>query len=194
MSVDLAIIIGHRASSQGASGNGQTEYAFHSTFALEFAEACQAAGLSVAVLERDDDAGGYKRLPSQINALDPRFAISLHLNAHDSNASGSEALYWHTSKGDFDGDGVPDRSCALASLLQEAQVSALGLKDRGLKPVERGHRGWYLLAKTRCTAALLEPAFVSNAYDVATLLERRRELARSLAVAAAEYDRILGGA
>ena len=191
--LDLAIIIGHRRGSQGAGANGLTEYGFHSDFALELAEACQEAGLSVAVVERDDTPDGYALLPARVNALAPRFAISLHLNAHDSNASGSEALYWHTSRGDMNGDGVPDRSCALASMLQEAQCDALGLKDRGLKPIQKGHRGWYLLANTSMTCALLEPCFVSNAYDVTTLLERRRELASALATAAAEYSRILGG-
>jgi len=191
--LDLAIIIGHRRGSQGASGNSLTEYGFHAEFAPMLAEACQDAGLSVAVVERRDDSHGYRDLPATVNALKPRFAISMHLNAHDSAASGSEALYWHTSKGDMNGDGVPDRSCALASMLQEAQCDALGLKDRGLKPIEKGHRGWYLLAKTAMTCALIEPCFVSNAYDVTTLLEHRRELASALATAAAEYSRILGG-
>ena len=184
MSPDLAIVIGHRASAQGAgtADGSLTEYRWSCDFVPLLAEECQRLDLSVAVLQRNDTPTGYAALPGQINALAPRFVISSHLNAFDSHASGSLVAYWGHSRHARD----------LAELLQDAQVGALGLRDRGVLPVQRGHRGWPLLMGVAAPVVIIEPGFISNPDDVQRLQERRRELAAALADACAVYRDVTG--
>jgi len=178
--IDCALIVGHRRSAQGASGHGITEWSWWMDSAQYLAGAMGERGLSVAVVERADTRSGYRELPGRVLALEPRCAVSLHLNAAIASATGTETL---TAAGDAE-------DLRLATHVQAAMVGALGLRDRGVKPIPRDHRGASLLfGLWTVPCCLIEPAFVSNAGDVARLNEREGALLAALADAVAAYLR-----
>jgi N-acetylmuramoyl-L-alanine amidase len=78
----------------------------------------------------------YKELPDDINALNPDFIISLHCNAFNGKASGTEVLYYHKS----------EKGKKMAEILLNHLVEYLKLPNRGIKPGtaeerEIGNRG-----------------------------------------------------
>ena len=171
----VALIIGHRASAQGAvSVSGVSEYEWASEHARLVALHLRAAGVVPIIIERDDTAKGYSRLPGKVNKTGAHVAVSFHFNSHSNpKATGSEVLYWHTSL----------RSRALAVELERAD-DVLGLRDRGaggLKACGEDDRGAYLLRKTSMPCALVEPGFGSNPDDWHAIVERGGALAEEQA-------------
>ena len=69
-----------------------------------------------------------------INDTEADFAISLHCNAFNREASGTEVLYYHKSK----------TGEKIAKILQSSLVEALGINDRGIKP-----KTWFRLVRMR---------------------------------------------
>ncbi len=173
----VAIVIGHRKSAQGAvSVDGTTEWLWAQEHAARLADALDGRGLSSVVILREDSAKGYARLPERINATRAAVALALHFNSFsDPRATGSEVLYWHTSS--------RGKSLALA---MDAADDVLDLRDRGVKgivPIDEEGRGAWVLRKTSMPCVILEPAFGSNPRDWRTLLERGGELAEAQAMA-----------
>lgn len=112
----------------------------------------------------------FGELPRRINAMNPDVILSLHFNAYDSTATGTETLYFSFSK----------KSKALANAIQMNMVDALGLANRGIKGRIVG-RGSALLRKTKAPCVILEPFFGDRAPDLARARERLGELARGIA-------------
>lgn len=156
----VALVIGHKASSQGAVNrrSGITEFMFNSRLAEEIADAVQ--GVNVKIVYRRT----YKQLPDDINALNPDFIISLHGNSASVMATGTEVLYYHKSQ----------RGMEMAGILQVRLVKALGLPDRGIKPKSVEQRGGPLLRYTKAPAILGEPFFIHNDNDF-TVAQANRE-------------------
>jgi len=176
--IDCVLVVGHRRSAQGASGNGVTEWSFWSKHAQTLAGMLGERGVSATVKHREDDSGGYRRLPGQVLALEPRCVVSLHLNAATASATGTETL---TAAEDAE-------DLALGRLVQAAMVKTLGLRDRGMKPIPEGHRGAALLfGLWTVPACLIEPCFVSNSGDVAQLIKGVDLMLDAIASAITEY-------
>ncbi len=97
----------------------------------------------------------FKQLPNEINLHDPKFAISFHCNAFNTRASGSETLYYHTSK----------NGKAMANICQKHFSKTFGINDRGIKPKHAEDRGGYILRYTKCPIVLCEPFFIDNDTD-----------------------------
>lgn len=147
-----ALVIGHSQESPGAINEacGLSEFAFNEIISMDIAAAVQEA--DVVRVNRHS----YTRLPSQINQLNPDFIISLHCNAFNQNASGTEVLYY---QGSLLGQ-------QLAALLQPKLIAALQLRDRGLQPVTSRNRGGFLLHNTLAPAIIAEPFFIDNDDDL----------------------------
>jgi N-acetylmuramoyl-L-alanine amidase len=94
----------------------------------------------------------YSQLPERINKTKPDFIISFHANAYNKRASGSEVLYYHTSK----------TGMKIATILNERINTVLGLGDRGVKKIYDDNRGALVLRETNAPCVLIEPFFIDN--------------------------------
>lgn len=160
-----ALVIGHKKSSPGASNNssGLTEFVFNDKLALDIEE--EISGVQVQRVYRRT----YNSLPGDINELNPDFIVSLHCNAFDGSASGTEVLYYHRST----------KGKLIAGILNEQLVQALDLKNRGLKPKTAEDRGGYLLKNTIAPCVIAEPFFIDNNEDLKTAIDKRDLLVKA---------------
>ncbi len=156
-----ALVIGHKPGSPGAVNktSGTTEYELNDSLANDIIAALD--GVEVEKVYRDT----YSGLPAKINALEPDFTISMHCNAFNKKAEGSEVLYYHTSL----------NSHAIAAVLQEKFVNNLGLKDRGTKAKTVEDRGGYLLYNTKSPCVIAEPFFIDNDKEFNQVAVEQRE-------------------
>lgn len=164
-----ALVIGHKKSSPGASNknSGITEFEFNDALAIDIEK--EIDSVEVQRIYRRT----YSTLPEDINELKPDFIISLHCNAFDESASGTEVLYYHrSSKGKL-----------MAEALNANLIDALKLKDRGIRPKSSEDRGGYLLKKTNAPCIIAEPFFIDNDYDLKTALKNRDALIKAYATA-----------
>ena len=162
-----ALVVGHKKSSPGASNkaSGLTEFIFNDKLAIDIEE--EISGVEVQRVYRRT----YNSLPGDINELDPDLIVSLHCNAFDGSASGTEVLYYHRStKGEL-----------IASILNEHLVESLGLKNRGIKPKTAEDRGGYLLKNTVAPCVIVEPFFIDNNEDLKTVTDKRNLLVKAYA-------------
>uniref|UniRef100_A0A6H1ZIV1 Putative N-acetylmuramoyl-L-alanine amidase n=1 Tax=viral metagenome TaxID=1070528 RepID=A0A6H1ZIV1_9ZZZZ len=161
-----ALIIGHKESSQGAvSPSGITEFAYNQELAKLIKKYVERAEV-VIVYRRT-----YEQLPDDVNQIKPDFAISLHCNAFNKKASGSETLFYNGSS----------KGKALAQKLQTAIVKVLGLPDRGIKAKTSEDRGGYLLRYVKAPVVLIEPFFIDNPNDFAVGVDKKNVLAGVIA-------------
>lgn len=159
----IAIIVGHTPSSPGAvnARSGISEWDFNDPLAREIAHLINTTcNGHEAVLVYRDLPNDYNGLPSKVNRQQPDAIISLHANGHSTQAAtGTEMLYWHSSQ----------KGKELAGLLQQEVLSALGLRDRGLKPIhDEKERGGKLLFRTRAPCVICEPFFITTDDDLET--------------------------
>ena len=158
-----ALVIGHKKSSPGASNNktGLNEFDFNEELAILIEKKAQKTQIQ-RIYRRT-----YKKLPNDINVLDPHFVVSLHCNAYDGRASGTEVLYYHRSE-------VGKR---IAEILQRRLHDFLGLRDRGIKEKTTEDRGGYLLRYTKAPCVIAEPFFIDNDQELAKAQENLEGLA-----------------
>jgi len=161
----IALVIGHSQSSKGAANRAsdiqEFDYNEHLASLIR-----TISKVDIKVVYRDT----YKYLPDKINLLNPDYVVSLHCNAYNEKASGTECLYYHNSK----------KGKKLATLLQKAMLQALSLKDRGIKPKTSEDRGGYLLRYTTAPCVILEPFFIDNNKDYTVGLNLVDELAYNI--------------
>lgn len=162
-----ALVIGHKKSSPGAvnESSGITEFEFNEKLAMDI-----EAAVDDVIIQRIYRRT-YRTLPDDINVYTPDFIISMHCNAFNKSASGSEVLYYHKSS----------KGRAMAEILQANLVGALGLKDRGAKSRTVEDRGGNLLKYTNAPCVISEPFFIDNDNDFATAKERRKALVHAYA-------------
>jgi N-acetylmuramoyl-L-alanine amidase len=168
-----ALVIGHKKSSPGASNDksGLNEFDFNEELAILIEKKAQKAQIQ-RIYRRT-----YQELPNDINALDPHFVVSLHCNAYDGRASGTEVLYYHRSE-------VGKR---IAEILQRRLHDFLSLRDRGIKEKTTEDRGGYLLRYTKAPCVIAEPFFIDNNEDLA---KARSDLAGLAGAYASAIDEI----
>lgn len=177
-----AIVIGHRKSSRGAasSDNNVTEFDFNSALAKDIKKRVTKARVSIVF--RDNTTNGLSKLPAKINAIGPSFILSLHCNAANPTASGTETLYFHSSK----------RGKTLAAIVQKELVGALNLRNRRTKPRTDGDRGAIVLKFTDAPCVICEPFFIDNDADLDTAIRGRASLAaayaRAIDIAAEKFS------
>ena len=174
-----ALVIGHKKESPGAqnAASGRNEFEFNDDLAQRI-ERLSGATRIQRIYRRT-----LASLPSDINELNPDFTVSLHCNAFNSQASGTEVLYYHTS----------ETGRQMAALLQNNLLECLGLKDRGIKARNSEERGGYLLRYTNSPCLIAEPFFIDNNADLATAVERIDQLAQAYRDSIENMATILGG-
>lgn len=156
----VALIVGHKESSPGAGNakEGINEYVFNNELAHDISDKLGEADIRCEIVYRDE----YSKLPFEINLkVKPDFIVSLHCNAFDTMATGTEVLYYHSSS----------RSKQMAEILQKELVDALKLRDRGIRERHTEDRGGYLLRYTEAPCVICEPFFIDNDTDCRVALE-----------------------
>lgn len=154
----IALVIGHKKARPGACNKdaGLCEFEFNEKLAHDIESKGELEDLHI-VYRRT-----YSKLPQDINNLKPDVAVSLHCNAFNEKASGSEVLYYHSSvKGE-----------KIAKSFLNNIVGVLGLPNRGIKPKGTEDRGGYVLRYTNAPCIISEPFFIDNDLDL--LLVRNR--------------------
>ncbi|HDR8171110.1 TPA: N-acetylmuramoyl-L-alanine amidase [Bacillus thuringiensis] len=107
--------------------------------------------------------------------------ISIHANAFNGNAKGTETYYYKSSKSEKTNPHV-EESRVLAEKIQERLVDALHTRDRGVK-----HGDLHVIRENDMPAVLTELAFIDNGIDYSKLsTENGRQIA-----AEAIYEGIL---
>jgi N-acetylmuramoyl-L-alanine amidase len=165
----VVLVVGHSENERGASSKTnpvRTEYNFNKKVAENVAPLVSQF-CNCHIIFRED---GLKDVVKKVNAINPNLAISLHCNAFNGKASGSEVLYF---KGSAMGN-------CLASLMLKQIHKALGLRNRGIKERSLEQRGGYFLGKTKCWAILLEPFFIDNVSDLNRADEQYEDLIKAL--------------
>lgn len=179
----VALIVGHKVTSKGAVNEktGLTEFGFNDVLAGIVADAliAQNTGVQPVIIYRDT----YEGLPSKVNATKADIAVSLHCNAFNTKASGSEVLYFAGS----------ENGQKLASLFQKEVVAALQTKDRGIKPIahdymgSKGDRGGWLVQKTAMPCVIVEPFFIDNDTELNNANSKHSELVQAYVNAIVSY-------
>jgi N-acetylmuramoyl-L-alanine amidase len=164
-----ALVVGHKKTSPGAENKKSrlTEFDYNDELAREIEKAVK--GVKVQRVYRRT----YNTLPGDIDDLNPDFIVSLHCNAYNGKATGTEVLYYHRSK----------KGEKIAKLLNSELVGALGLKDRGIKPKTSEDRGGYLLRNTNAPCVIAEPFFIDNDDDLRAAKKNRKALVSAYAFA-----------
>ncbi len=172
-----ALVIGHKKTSPGAVNprTGLSEFVFNDDLSRRIEEKVQNVEVQ-RVYRRT-----YEELPKDINALNPTFVVSLHCNAFNGKASGTEVLYYHRSQ----------KGRTIAEVLLRHLVNHLGLPNRGLKPRTAEDRGGYLLRYTKAPCIIAEPFFIDNDQDLARAQEDLDGLALAYAKAIEEMAQLV---
>jgi N-acetylmuramoyl-L-alanine amidase len=149
----LGLIVGHKPSAPGACNKKHSicEYEFNDQLACDIYDKLKIrsdTNIDVQIIRRKT----YKSLPSDVNKFEPDFCISLHCNAFNGKANGTEVLYYHTST----------KGKQMAQILQQKLLDALGFNDRGILPRGTEDRGGYLLRYTAMPCVISEPFFIDN--------------------------------
>lgn len=157
----------------GAESNGVTEAEIVMTFANEVRRVLRAQDHLVVRTRLDaEDPAPVGQRAAIARAFDCDVLVSLHCNSANSRARGTETFY--RGKGNQ----------AFARRCNDAIVSALGTKNRGIKTEEQSQHS-RLAVLNFPKACLIELAFIDNAADRALLLDeaRMRQAAANLAEA-----------
>ena len=173
--MDVALVIGHHPDAQGATleleGESVTEWELWAPFARELDKTLPVESTVVKRPSRQPDS----ELAAAVNHTGADVAIELHFNAAQRSASGCEMLHYPKST----------EGRALAKLLQEKTVSALGNRSRGVDA-----RGDLLfLEKTVMPAVICEPFFGSNPGGAFRALTRLPSLLDAYRTAILQYLR-----
>ena len=128
------------------------------------------AGVEVVGNMQDDSLGS---ITNAANASDADLFISIHCNAFNGEAHGTEVEIFPGS----------NNSYSLGNCIQNQIVDALGTTDRGLK--ERP--GLYVLKATDMPAVLVELAFIDNEDDAELLRNNQDDFARAIARGVTDY-------
>lgn len=168
-----ALVIGHKASSQGACNqkHGICEYEFNEQLACDVYDELEDKGseINVRIIKRRS----YKELPDDINIIGPDFFISMHCNAaaegYTGKWNGTETLYYYKSK----------RSENIAEIVQRKMLDAFGFRDRGILPRATEDRGGTLLRYTNMPGVIAEPFFIDNDSVYETIMNNYDKLVRA---------------
>lgn len=134
-----------------------------------------AAGVEVVGNLQSDS---LREVASASNRADAEVFISVHCNACNGNANGTEVWHYYGSS----------EGKKLAQCIQNQIVDALGTVDRGTKGAKPGVNGLYVLSNTDAVAVLVELAFIDHASDAELLRSQQDEFARAIARGVTDYE------
>ena len=152
----------------GAVGSRSTEAEITQKLMLMVSAYLEKAGCEVMAVQTADLA----EICDVTNRWGADILVSIHCNAFNKKAKGTETFAYYGSR---EGD-------ALAHFIQSQIVTSLATTNRGVKEA-----GYYVLKHTKCTAVLVETAFIDNKGDEQLLLDKTDEFARAIARGVTDY-------
>ena len=152
----------------GAVGSRSTEAEVTQKLMLLVSAYLEKAGCKVMAVQTADLA----EICNVTNRWGADILVSIHCNAFNQKAKGTETFAYHGSR---EGD-------ALAHHIQSQIVTSLATTNRGVKEA-----GFYVLKHTKCTAVLVETAFIDNKGDEQLLIDKTDEFARAIARGVTDY-------
>lgn len=158
----------------GAVGSRSTEAEITQKLMLLVSAYLEKAGCEVMAVQTADLA----EICNVTNKWGADILVSIHCNAFNQKAKGTETFAYYGSR---EGD-------ALAHHIQSQIVTSLATTNRGVKEA-----GFYALKHTKCTAVLVETAFIDNKGDEQLLLDKTDEFARAIARGVTDYIVARGG-
>ena len=159
----------------GATGFGLQEAVVALEISKKVKSILESVGYEVILVQ--DDSLAY--ICETANNANVDFFVSIHCNAFNGVAKGTECLYYPGSS----------KSKQLAQFVQNQIISTFGTVDRGIK--ERP--GLYVLKYTDMPATLVETAFIDEASDNALLRDRQDDFAGAIARGITDYVNQLYG-
>ena len=158
----------------GAVGSRSTEADITQKLMLLVSAYLEKAGCEVMAVQTADLAD----ICNVTNRWGADILVSIHCNAFNQKAKGMETFAYYGSR---EGD-------ALAHHIQSQIVTSLATTNRGVKEA-----GFYVLKHTKCTAVLVETAFIDNKGDEQLLLDKTDDFARAIARGVTDYIVARGG-
>ena len=152
----------------GAVGSRSTEADITQKLMLLVSAYLEKAGCEVMAVQTADLA----EICNVTNRWGADILVSIHCNAFNQKAKGTETFAYYGSR---EGD-------SLAHHIQSQIVTSLATTNRGVKEA-----GFYVLKHTKCTAVLVETAFIDNKGDEQLLLDKTDEFARAIARGVTDY-------
>jgi len=160
---DKLVVIdpGHGGSDPGAVYSGVKEKDINLDIALRLYDLLKSRGVNAYIIRDDDSFVGLYERAYIANSLNATLFLSIHNNAFNTKAYGTETLYYPSTRSDSGFNGQ-----RFATIIQNKLVSSLGTLNRGI--IERP--GLVVLKATKMTAALAEVSFLDNDSDRQNLL------------------------
>jgi len=154
-SMKIALVIGHRKSSQGAYGSmGISEYSFYKEFVMELLDYLIDDNY-IKVFERKDKGSGYSErmrdLHRRIDHWGADISISFHFNGSSKQEVNGHEILYCSKKGK-----------RIALRLDEKLDQYLPNNDRNIKKRTSKQRGGGFLCRGKSTCILIEPFFASH--------------------------------
>lgn len=166
----IAINAGHMPGvDPGACGNFLQEAEVTKEVAGIVCKDLESIGYT-AIFIQEDDLDEVCEISNNANA---DLFISIHLNAFNRTAKGTEVFYYR--------DG--DNSEILANCIQQQILNTLGTYDRGIK----SRPGLWVLNGTNATAVLVEICFIDNPEEGQLIAANKDEAAHAIARGITDY-------
>lgn len=163
---------GHGGFELGAAYNGVYEKNLNLDIAKRVNNILKEKGANTYILRTDDTYIDLYERAYIANKLNATLFISIHNNAFNGAAYGTESLYNNVTSG-------PVNSKVFAQNLQNWLIPALGSYNRGV--IERP--GLVVLNRTQMVASLVEVGFIDNKDELSNLLSEnyRQKAAQAIA-------------
>lgn len=159
---ELTLVIdpGHGGKDPGAIGLGAKEKDVVLQTGLYLKQYLQKTPIKVEMTRSTDVFIELADRVSYATKVKGSAFVSIHTNAFNGSASGSESYYYRAAENPY-----TDDSNKLATYIQKRLVAAMGTKDRGVK---KG--SYYVIKYNTMPATLVELGFIDNADDNAKLI------------------------
>lgn len=164
---------GHGGNDPGALGNGLKEKDITLAITSKAGKELERHGVKVGYTRKNDKTVNLNSRGPLANKYGADVFISIHTNAHNSNAQGVETYSFPNSR----------NGAKLAKNIQDEVLKAkLYTKNRGTKTAN-----FAVLRQSRMPAALIETAFITNKQDAQLLKNKQNEFATAIAKGILKY-------
>ena len=172
---NIGLVIAHTTSLSGAKNSEynvtENEYSrVLVTMIADLIESKYQGKYNPVIIERPEP----NHWRGEIDAINstPALAcvVSLHANAYNKQVAGCEMLYWKNST----------KGKRLAQMLQDATYAVLRNPDRGIKGLDDGDRGVFIVRDTYPPTVVAEPFFIDNRIEWENYVNKQKALAHSI--------------